>query len=197
MFLHTPTLKKLLKKAFNSYGLTVANMDGQLILQGSTWAVSLDYEYIPNKVKGAVIELCGIIPEEGQVFKATKEGIQYEMSLNEILDLQKQYREAKLPLTNTFIKLEKDWDSFILYQLVANKEFKTVRSELLNLIDIREIDQNIEGMPSGPCCVRTDSDVLLWHNETCTLALYANNPKGEFNTKITELLKQIDFNGEE
>jgi hypothetical protein len=197
MFLHTPTLKKLLKKAFNSYGLTVANFDEQIYLQGSSWAISLDENHIPNKVKGAIIELCGIIPDDGQVFKATKEGLQYEIPWSDIFNLRDQFRQAKLSLTKTSIVIEKSWHSYALFQLNQNNDISAISTELTNLIDIREINYEVEGMPSGPCCSAQDLSMLLWNNATCTLGLCTCDLKGEKDIEIINLLKKIDFDKED
>jgi hypothetical protein len=196
MFLHTPTLKKLLKRAFNSTGLTVARFDEQIHLQGNSWFISLDETYIPNKVKGAIIELCGVLPDEGQVFKATKEGLQYEVPWGDVYNLHDQFIEAKLPLCKTTIRLEKNWDSYKLFQM-KNGNFKAVNTELLNVIDIREIDCDIEGIPVGPCCFSEGSSLLLWNNATCTLGLCVTALKSEKDIETLNALKNIDFEKED
>lgn len=196
MFLHTPTLKKLLKRAFNSTGLTVAHFNEQIHLQGNSWFISLDENHIPNKVKGAIIELCGVIPENEQVFKATKEGLQYEVPWSENYNLRDQFMDAKLSLCKTKITLDKNWNTYKLFQL-KNGDFKAVSTELLNVIDIREIDCDIEGTPTGPCCYSTDSFMLLWNNATCTLGLCISELKSERDIELLNLLKQIDFDKED
>jgi hypothetical protein len=193
MFLHTPTLKKLFKKAYGSTGLMVANFDGQIYVAGGYWAISLDVQYLPNRVKAAIIEHCGELPERDQVFKATKEEIQYGIPLSSIYDLRKDFKNAKTTLSKTPVVIEKSWFSCRLYQVDSTHEFKAVSKELLSMIDIREMEQEFENMPSGPSCRGEHSDIVYWQNATCTLALCTFRLDAEQEIEILNTLKQIDF----
>ena len=66
MFIKVPIFKKLLKQAFAADRMKV-RMDGSgLTVDCGHFAVWFERENIPNKIKSAIVELAGEIPEEGQ-----------------------------------------------------------------------------------------------------------------------------------
>ena len=64
MFLHTPTFKKLLKASWKNGGITVGRLDSlSLFVAGDYWVTWFDYTSIPNRIRAAIIEYAGELPE--------------------------------------------------------------------------------------------------------------------------------------
>ena len=70
MFLHMPTLKKLLKSAYNQSKLIIGRLEYGLLIECGIFMTWLEWYSVPNKVKAALIELAGELPEEGHFFTA-------------------------------------------------------------------------------------------------------------------------------
>ena len=83
MFINLIEFKKLLKNAYKGGGLIVGRLEEDMVLtNGSgTWGVQVEAECVPNKLKGALVELIGDLPEYGEVCRYSPEGIQTELNL--------------------------------------------------------------------------------------------------------------------
>lgn len=198
MFLSTPNCKKAFKTAFNGFGLIVARKDDYLYIAGSAWEIQLDYEHIPNKIKAAIIELCGYIPEAGSAFRANKVTDKNSSSTEQITmievipDLNEKYQSAKDILTATSVLIDKKYDVYKLFQC-DNGDFEAMNMTLFNLIDTREIDFDNEGMPAGPCMLGNE---IFYHTGLCILGVYTNRLETESDMKIKDSLKGIRFERE-
>lgn len=188
MFLNTPTVKKLFKRAFNTTGLVVGRPDEELIyIAGSGWQIEMDYEKMPFKQKAQLIELIGNIPEVGQVLEANKDEQQFKFITD--ISLRKRYMLAKVPVHTSPVVIAR---SYIDYQLLQEQErntFLAVNREFISAIDIREIDFENEGMPSGPCMCSNGSE-LFWHNAAGTFCINVEKMDGE-TLSIVELLGNL------
>lgn len=74
MFVATNELKKIMKEAYKGSNLIVGSRDGMYYLQGAYWKVLCKKAFVPKTVLGALIELTGEIPEDGECFCAGPEG---------------------------------------------------------------------------------------------------------------------------
>lgn len=195
MFLNTPTVKKLFKKAFNSYGLVVRRpSENVLYIEGSGWEIETIYEYMPYKWKAAIIELAGEIPEPGKGYVATKENVQYELELTHN-SLYRRYMAAKDGLTKIPVVITKPYYECCLFQDDDTKELFATDRVLGELLDIREISINDEGMPCGPCKA-TGGTCIYWHNEYGTYAAEIVELSERYDGEIIEALGAIDFRKE-
>ena len=149
MFLNTPAVKKLFKKAFNGMGLVVTRPNEELIyIAGSGWQIEMDYETMPFKQKAQLIELLGELPEVGNRISATKKEQQYEFCTGELL--LDDYMDAKILVLKAPIVIARSYMDYQLLQEQERDKFLAVNRELISIIDVREIDFENEGMPSGP-----------------------------------------------
>ena len=194
MFLNTPTVKKLFKRAFNSTGLVVSRPNEELIyIAGSGWQIEMDYETMPFKQKAQLIELLGEIPDVGQRIVAHKNDQQYEFDTGSVL--KTAYMAAKIAVYQAPVVIARPYLDYQLFQEQETKEFLAVNRELVSLIDIREIDFENEGMPSGPCMIQNGNG-LYWHNASGTLCIQLEELDEEA-LKIVNLLQNIEIRRED
>ncbi len=170
MFLNTPLVKKLFKRAFNSTGLEVARPEEETIyIGGSQWRIEMNYDLMPFKQKAALIELLGDIPAAGSAVTADKEGVQYTY-IGSIPSLRNGYMAAKTGVKKTPVVIVRPYADYQLLREQEQQSFMAVKREFLQLIDSREIDFVNEGMPCGPC-TRIGTGELYWHSELGTLCV--------------------------
>ena len=85
MFVNPKELKKLMKEAFKANYLIVGRREDVYYIQGVYWKVLCKKEFVPKEILGAVIELTGEIPGDGECYCAGKEGNQMELNPMEIV----------------------------------------------------------------------------------------------------------------
>lgn len=190
MFLNTSKCKKLFKSAFSAEGLRVARSEGQLYVGGNTWEMLFNWDEIPNKIKAAIIELCGKLPEEGQSFKATKDSAQIEM-IETVPDILQKYKLATVNLADTNVLIDHKYYTMRLFQRQDTNDLFSVNTELSDILDFREINFEKEGNPSGPCLY---GDEVFYHTCLCTLGVLGikNKPDTQ-NGKIMQALSSLTF----
>lgn len=76
MFIDENILCRMMKEAYKGIGLRVARSTDRLYMSGGHWRWDCIMEFIPNKVKGKIVELCGELPGVHECFDATKGGNQ-------------------------------------------------------------------------------------------------------------------------
>lgn len=198
MFLHIATAKRLFKEAFSSGRLVVRRYAGWLYVSGAGWEVEMVFGTVPYKLKAAIVELCGRLPEKDEGFVAGKEGLQdirerEELANTEILSAG--YMRAKQVLTETPVVLDYKYCMYKLLQHRENKIFTLINMDLLSLIDNREVDmEHGEGIPCGPCSEHASwNSFVYWHNEQGTLRLRPSASQKVLDNCILDVLKTIDF----
>ena len=63
MFINVSVAKKLFKRAYTT-GLKVGRYRDFLYIGGPAWEMEMKYEEAPYKIKAAIVELCGRLPEK-------------------------------------------------------------------------------------------------------------------------------------
>lgn len=194
MFLHMPTFKKLLKSAFRRDCLRIGNLNGGLLIHGGTFAVWFWNDMIPNKVKAAVIELAGELPEEGKIFKATGIGNQYEIPENPAWDIHRGLEEADRRYVVTPVVLnDSRYDTFRFLQQAGAGPIRAIKEEFISLIDLAEIDHNHgEGTPAGPYG-REDGYKFFWATDFCILCACEFELCRGISRKLQLSLGIVDF----
>lgn len=195
MFLHMPTLKKLMKAAFNKNSLTVGMMGDGLFVEGGAFTAWFDWNFIPNKVKGAIMELAGELPTENHIFKAGKEGNQYELPRNAYWDIQEQLRRAdKRYIVTPIVLDDQRYSAFrFLQQADAIDNIRVIFEQFIHLIDYAEIDtMNGEGSPQGPFGAER-GDIFYWSTDFCILGVCARELYRGLSLKVQNTISEIDF----
>lgn len=190
MFISTKALSSLIKNQYK-IRLRVGYIGGDILIIGSEWAVSMDQEYVPNKIKGLIVELAGGLPEKGKLYAVSKDypNPQFEIVGTGITDLFDDLDDADKSLSisqillNGTVRLLQTKDP--LQSIVA------VREDLFELISLSEIDYDIEGQPTGPCYAGdTPYSSLFWYNEIAKVLVM---PQKQSDNPLFTLLREVKF----
>lgn len=189
MFISTSTLKKHMKKAYDTSSLHIGDKEEGLFISTGHIAVWIDNEYIPNKVKVLVMEFAGVLPDENAVFKVSKS----EPTPQYVLDqdffyLRDMWNKYKIPCTRTKVHL----DLCGLHEVFQNNKTKglaIVSDTYLDLIELSEIDLDYESNPTGPSTMLGGK--FMWSNATCKLLITAS--KMPEDNEVLNSLKLINF----
>lgn len=195
MFIKVPVFKKLLKQAFAANRMKV-KMDGSgLTVDCGHFAVWFEKEHIPNKIKSAIVELSGEIPEEGKAFLAQKSGNQYEMD-GAVLDIRNLLRQTDKRYVQTPIVYSDDYDTYRFLQMAGKPDnIKLVADIFIQLLDPHELDHvAAEGTIQGPYSMETGM-LFFWATDLCILSVGTIVPHRDIVKKTMVELADIDFEG--
>lgn len=186
MFLKMNLLKKAIKEAWQTCGLRITNTGDGFALLGGYWYVWLEADTMPNKVKAAVIELAGELPEPGRPFKAQK-GMknQYEIEENDFFWIrQREDTVTKLMPRNVFFRY---YDT--IYQLVekADKKIIAFNAAMMDMVDVSQIDPG-ESAPTDPMDYING---IYWQNDRCSYFLLPADIQKKEHIEFLNSLEQI------
>lgn len=196
MFIKVPIFKKLLKQAFAADRMKVKMDESGLTVDCSHFAVWFEREHIPNKIKSAIVELAGEIPEEGKAFLAQKNGNQYEMD-SAVLDMRNLLRQTDKRYVQTPIVYSDDYDTYRFLQMAGKPDnIKLVADIFIQMLDPHELDHvAAEGTIQGPYSMETGM-LFFWATDLCILAVGAIVPHRGIVKKTMLELADIDFEGD-
>lgn len=194
MFFKISTLKKLLKQAYKTSGLTVGQDQDGYYMFGGYWGVWINAEFLTKEIKAAVIELCGDLPEEGQLFKAIKgEAPQYEIEQKELFDLPRIFSQCSQDFKVTCLLERQDETLVRFLQDKDNGLVRAVNEIFMELIDKKAVDSKKgETEPVGPKTL-IGSNAFYWGNNVCYLAVYERAPKEE-EEEMWEIFSAMEIN---
>ncbi len=164
MFVNIIELKKLLKGAYKGNGLIAGNLDGGLVVMSAsgTWGFRVEEEYVPNKLKAALIELIGDLPEAGEIYNYNPKSVQAEINLGRF-DFRGRWKQAKDFATDTPFILRSKWEEFFLVQIRSTMELCAISRKFTDMISTKDLNHELESMPGRPGYCQ---GVLYWRNET-------------------------------
>ena len=199
MFLHTPTFKKLLKASWKNGGITVGRLDSfSLFVVGDYWVTWFDYTSIPNRIRAAIIEYTGELPEVGEIFTAkVNEPNQHEMPFKSQYDVHKSWQQAKNPLIATPVVISSHYANLRLFQ-DSNGRLVPVTTLYDDLIDYREREEG-EGSIIGPSMPQNcdKGGVLYWYSDLCILGIMSSYIENGNSLKAVEALSTVNFREKE
>lgn len=187
MFLNEKVLNNLMKQAYKSDGLVIAqNEDNWVYIAGRFWEVEIKREYIPKQTLANIIALAGELPEPGERFRSDKQGNQYEIEMLTSIDT-KSYTMGPLTITNTLQigtagslqRYLQDTDTGMLYLL--NEAFINLREGSID-------EERGEYVPSDPFYSKSG---VLWQNNICRMTSTFRHDKK--NEKTLDALKGVDL----
>lgn len=182
MFLKPSIFKRMIKEAYNAAGLTVANDGDGIILADNCWIIWMKSVNIPKKLKAAVIELTGDLPEAGEVFKAQKGiGNQSEIPREELLNLRRGAKSGET-LKETDITIGK----LRLFQK-ENGAIQAYNSEKVDVVSWDDMDAG-EIAPGDP---EEHGMGARWENDRGIYVLIRNNVEDENLEKVIYKLQEI------
>ncbi|MFQ7528635.1 MAG: hypothetical protein ACLRMN_14485 [Mediterraneibacter gnavus] len=124
------------------------------------------------RIRRAVIELVGDLPEEGEVYRAYEKGEkQYELKVRDEWEYKK-WLSARDRYEDTEIK----YRGMAVLQNVETKEMSYIPDQILELVSLSETGE-YEDFPTGPMGM---GYFVLWVNETGML-LTVKTPANEDN----------------
>ena len=165
-----------MKEAYNGGGLRVGRIYDGLVLSSSTWISWTREGDIPNWLKGAVMELTGELPEEGDLFQASyTDGIQY------------QIKESHFAFTDTKVTRE----GIRFFQNKQNREIIAVNEKFASLIDLKELQGENPSM--GPVSAIGKGDFLIYKNEESAFCFGRLESSNEQTVELMDLLEAIEF----
>lgn len=163
MFLNITELKKLLKGAYKGSGLIVGNLENGLVIMNAsgTWGLRVEEEFVPNKLKAALIELIGDLPAAEEVYNYQPDSIQAELNL-ERFDFLGKWRQAKDYVADTPFILRSVWNEFTLFQVHSSMELCAISRVFTDMISTKDLDHKNESLPGRPNFAK---GILYWKNE--------------------------------
>lgn len=180
MFIKAAGLKSLMKEAWGRGILFVSRQGDELIIYGGSWIWWGRIDTIPNKVKAALIELTGELPDDGISFKAGKDQEnQYEFTetipWDRVKCLVGTYdSETAMEIAETKVLLEsKDGRIFRTYR--NNTEIVQIAAVYSGYVSNKEIMPDRENMVEGPFVAKfTDIEarVIYWCNATSIMICF-------------------------
>ena len=192
MVFNKSVLKKLIKSAYKTCGLLVANMDDRIVLAGGWWMMSAKERYVPNWALAAVIELTGEIPAAGESFRATSQGNQMELPNEFVLNLDegRTRREIADRIVDTHIMVDRIGG--LQHYLREGSKVVTVNEMMMELYD-PDAGENREPCDITISCL--EHKWVYWHTPACSWACgIIDHQEAEaitFDEKLGEMLEQI------
>lgn len=189
MFLNKTKFKKMMKEAYNGGGLRVGRIYDGLVISSGTWISWTREGDIPNWLKGAVMELTGELPEEGDLFQASySDGIQYQIKENPIYDLPSRFRESHFAFTDTKVTRE----GIRFFQNKQDMGIIAVNEKFASLIDLKELQG--ENPPMGPVSDIGKGDFLIYKNEESAFCFGRLSVSNSQTMEVMNVLGSISFN---
>lgn len=187
MFLNEKTLNKLMKDAYKTNGLFIAqNVANWIYIAGRFWKAEIMKEYIPKQTLANIIALTGELPGPDESFRSDKNGNQYEVGMPTHINTE-PYTKGSLIVTDTLQigtagtlqRYLQDSNTGMLYLL----------NEVYIDLSHGSIDkENGEYAPPDP--LYSESGVL-WQNNICRMtATFRHDRKNE---KTLEALGGVDL----
>lgn len=130
------------------------------------------YDKIPKEATAAIIEICGDLPDKGEVFKAIKDmGNQYEIEQREIFNLPAAFKGCKTTFRITKLLGQQGDKTIRFLQEENGGNHVTAVSEIfMDLIDPGAINYDGgEYEPFGPVAADATAPFMYWGNNTCYL----------------------------
>ena len=190
MFIGIQALTRLIKNQYKT-SLRVGYINGDILIVGGEWSVSINYKHVPNKIKGLIVELAGGLPEKGKLYTTCKDypTPQYEILSPDITNLFEEMSNADNALSISPISLKSTVR--LLQTQDPLQRIVAVKENLLSLIDLSEIDYDIEGEPTGPCYAGNDPyGSIFWYNEIAKVLIKTQK---QSDNPLFTLLREVKF----
>jgi hypothetical protein len=193
MFIKINEFTKQMKNAYKGAGLKIGKINDGLVIYSGHWLVWIDEKHVPNKIKAAVVELMGKLPDSKVIYDISKERPEPQVCMsNGIEKILNKRKDKGSKLIETPVILTESSD-VRLYQN-DNGMICALREEYKNMVDPMAIDYDTgESMPIGPCYSESFGSGLYWYNDFGFVLIMPVNIK---NSAVVEALIHIDFGDE-
>lgn len=194
MIFKTKVLKSLMQTAYKGHGLYVANQEGNIILGGTWWFLSIEESVFPKKAKAALVELIGQLPVPGEAFRCTSAGNQMELPSFNLLE-----EAEKVDWNYTYIKkailIEAPLGYYRPYQADQHTVYlNEVITDLMN----GDVEDGEDCMISGPCKINPLDTKVFMQTDSCLIAVWQISTDGDEDglnerTKFMNKLREFDL----
>lgn len=191
MFLRTGELKKLMKAALKSSGLTVGNRDGYFLVSGTGWDLKTEITAASNKFKAAITELVGDIPEPGECYiYRMQEGEavpEYVPAGEDLYDIWKRAKDYSVAVPVSVCAFPHEYN---LYQVHGDHRIVIANRVLAgDIISVNELLE-VEHAPGRPAY---DGCALIWKNDTTIWRVFTEAYGEKWGRAILSKLAGVDF----
>lgn len=195
MIFNKSVFKKLLKEAYKSSGLLVANKNGRIVLAGGWWVMTMAEGVFTKEGKAVLVELTGQLPEVGECFRCTSAGNQMEIPPEYIAIDDNFYKEvtAKKPFEKTIVTI----DGFCggmgrLYQ--KGKAVVCINELVEMLLDSSAVKEGEDSCIDGPYTTNeTDPTMFYWYTGECSFAAMRLTFEKDNYLELLENMKQFEI----
>lgn len=189
MFLETNGFKRLIKEAWKRSCLFLSRQGDLLMICSGYWFLINDIEMIPNKIKGAIIELTGELPGDGVSFQSGKGGNQYEITQTLPWEFMGSDHLTSEPAEETQVILEEN--GTLLRIIKSKRDAFLVQKQFSDLITVSDIMEGREAPPEGPFVDRENREEnivkrIWWTNGTGIFLVYEFQDRAEWQKDLLD-----------
>lgn len=184
MFLKEAAIKKLIKQAYKKSILFVANLHSDYVIYSGGWIIKVDKKKLSNKIKGAIIELTGELPEQGERKQYGPES-EYmpEADSDEYWEKHIDTEQASYAYLVTSILYERNGQMERIVQAVSGTKYAIPENAAAAVKHTGDL--------YGPFGKREDGGFLLWYDDDCIFAVHTAESDKE--KEILEKMAGIDL----
>lgn len=157
MFCNEKKLLGIIKDSWKREGLTVGCAGEEYLLAGGQWILKSRNDVLTNKVKAVLVELTGVLPEDG-------EWITYRKDIEPQLQVQDVFGEIEIPkgaggvqMTGVLFTSSRE----VLCRVWKGKQCLAVPEIFTLLVDPEQVEQSKEPNVNGPF---SSGKNLFWEN---------------------------------
>lgn len=191
MFINAKGFKRLIKQAYNNWGLHIEHIEGMYAIASRRWTMEIIDTHLPKSIKACLIELIGDLPGEGEgIVARKKEAPQEEFGIAS-KGLEKIFDRMTHDITESNVRFLQDTDWLAVYQDVSTGAKLAINATFADLIDESELnEQEGECSPGYP---RTDSYRVIWSNNVMGFMCYKRDIKYRKEQELMNALEETDI----
>lgn len=172
MFFKIASVKALMAAAYKGEGLTIGRDEYSetrkvgFFISGHGWTIWNNENCICNKLKAAIVEYCGTLPEYGEQILVSKNSSGQQVSmLDPAMYLPGTTKDMSGIWDITPLHVIRDKDFIILQHKGAGTETREIPARYVNAIAPKEIEEDRgETYPNGPYKA---GSAAVWMNNVC------------------------------
>lgn len=196
MFITTQGFKRLIKQAYKTRDLHIANDGAGYTIAGGYWRIWIKHEWIPKKELAAIIELTGELPAEGQAFTVYEEGNQYEMELPNERSAMTIALECKMTLEITPLVLRyATGQQARVLQRADTREIMLINDQFMDMITNKAIDHNKGESPAEGPFIHPAEYGVFYRSDTMAMRIAPRTD--DKNIELLKYLEHFDIMGEQ
>ena len=196
MFITTQGFKKLIKQAYKTRDLHIANDGVGYTIAGGYWRIWIKHDWIPKKELAAIIELTGELPAEGQAFTACEDGNQYEIKFPDERNAMAIALECEMTLEITPIVLRyKTGQQARILQRADTGEITLINDQFADMISNKAVDYDKGESPVEGPFLHPRTRGIFYRSDT--MAMWIMPRTDDKNIELLKHLEHFDIMGEQ